>query len=184
MALALCRVAVATSFVVTASIAGAAEPPLAGCYERVYDAAHLAAHKGQLVVGATISIAETKGFNAPIVADANLKLWVRGKTKSFESHGACTTKGDTLNCVGSLSAAEDTTCKSKRDGLRECRINSADAGGFRVEGKPEGVLVSIPKRLELVQEPYDGGPFLNLSSSNVENRAFLLKKTVCPAAER
>ena len=86
--------------------------------------------------------------------------------------------------AGSLSAAEESTCKSKRDGLRQCRIEPGDAGGFKVEGKPEGVLVSIPKRLELLQEPYDVGPYLNLSSSNVENRAFLLKKTVCPAAER
>lgn len=74
----------ATGLVLAASAASAAEPPLAGCYERVYDAAHLAAHKGQLVVRATIMVAETKGYNAPIVADASLKLWVRGKDKSFD----------------------------------------------------------------------------------------------------
>ena len=176
--------ATAASLVLAASVAGAAEPPLAGCYERVYDAAHLSAHKGQLVVRATISITETKGFGAPIVADAALKLWVRGKAKSFDSTGACTAKGDTLNCVGSLSAAEDTTCKSKRDGLRECRIDGSDAGGFKVEGKPEGVLMSIPSRLELLQNPYDVGPYLNFSASNAENRAFLLKKTDCPQPAR
>jgi hypothetical protein len=68
--------------------------------------------------------------------------------------------------------------------VRECRIDSSEPGGFKVEGRADGILVSIAKRLELVQEPYDGGPFLNLSSSNVENRAFLLKKTACPAAAR
>ena len=172
--------ATATSLVLLAGAASAAEPPLAGCYERVYDAAHLSAHKGQFVVRATLAITETKSFAAPKVADAALKLWVRGKAKSFDSTGVCTAKGDTLNCVGSLSAAEDTTCKSKRDGLRQCRISSADAGGFKVEGKPEGVLMSIPARLELLQDPYDIGPYLNVSASNVENRAFLLKKTACP----
>jgi hypothetical protein len=89
MTWALCRIAAATTLVVIASLASAAEPPLTGCYERVYDAAHLAQHKGQLVVRATISIAETKGLNAPIVADARLKLWLRGKDKkSFDSIGA------------------------------------------------------------------------------------------------
>jgi hypothetical protein len=172
------------SLVLAAGAAFAAEPPLAGCYERVYDAAHLSAHKGQLVVRATIAITQTKGFDAPIVADAALKLWVRGKGKSFDSTGACTAKGDTLTCAGSLSAAEDTTCKSKADGLRQCRIDGGDAGGFKVEGRPEGVLVSIPKRLELLQDPYDGGPYLNFSSSNAENRAFLLTKADCPASPR
>jgi hypothetical protein len=177
-------IAMATGLVLAASAAFAAEPPLVGCYERVYDAAHLAAHKGQLVVRATISVTATKAFDAPIVADVTLKLWVRGKgkglDKSFDSIGACSAQGNVLTCAGSLSAAEDSTCRSKQDGLRQCRIEPGDAGGFKVEGKPEGVLVSIPKRLELLQAPYDGGPYLNFSSSNAENRAFLLKKTACP----
>jgi hypothetical protein len=171
--------ATATSLILASGVASAAEPPLAGCYERVYDAAHLSAHKGQLVARATLSIAATKGFDAPIIADGALKLWVRGKDKSFDSTGACSAKGNSLACAGSLSAAEEPTCKSKRDGLRECRIDGSDAGGFKVEGKPEGVLVSIPSRLELVQDPYDVGPYLNFSSSNAENHAFLLKKTAC-----
>jgi hypothetical protein len=177
-------VAIAASLIVSVNAASAAEPPLAGCYERVYDAAHLAAHKGQMVARATLSVAATKAYDAPIVADAALKLWVRGKDKSFDSVGACSAKGNTLTCAGSLSAAEESTCKSKRDGLRQCRIEPGDAGGFKVEGKPEGVLVSIPKRLELLQEPYDVGPYLNFSSGNTENRAFLLKKTDCPSPQR
>lgn len=174
----------AVSLVLAAGAASAAEPPLVGCYERVYDAAHLSSHKGQLVVRATLSVGETKGFDQtgphPIIADGTLKLWVRGKAKSFDSFGACQAEGNNLSCGGSLSAAEDTTCKSKRDGLRDCRIDSSDPGGFKVESKPEGVLVSIPRRLELLQEPHDGGPYLNFSSSNAENRTFLLKKTACP----
>jgi hypothetical protein len=44
--------------------------------------------------------------------------------------------------------------------------------------------VSIPNRLELLQRPYDGGPYLNLSSGNAENRAFLLNKAACRDAMR
>src|SRR5258708_21081222 len=96
-------VATAASLVLAASTASAAEPPLAGCYQRVYDAAHLSAHKGQLVVRATIEIAETKAYNAPIIADASLRLWVRGKDKSFDSTGPCSAKGNSLTVAGSLS---------------------------------------------------------------------------------
>lgn len=98
--------------------------------------------------------------------------------------GVCSAKGNVLTCAGSLSAAEELTCKSKKDGLRDCRIEPGDAGGFKVEGKPDGVLVSIPKRLELVQPPYDVGPYLNFSAGNAENHAFLLTKTDCAAPPR
>jgi hypothetical protein len=135
------------------------------------------------VVRATISVAATKAYDAPFVADAALKLWVRGKDKSFDSVGACSAKGNILSCAGSLSAAEEATCKSKRDGLRQCRIEPGDAGRFKIEGKPEGVLVSIPSRLELLQAPYDVGPYLNFSSGNAENHAFLLNKADCPPPE-
>jgi hypothetical protein len=176
--------AIAAGALVAAPAACAAEVPLARCYERVYDAPHLVAHKGQLVVRATISIEATKAFpqTGPdhIVADGVLKMWLRGKDKSFDSIGACSADGNTLLCKGSLSAAEAATCRSKQDGLRQCRIDGGDAGSFKVEAKPDGALVSIPNRLELLQDPYDVGPYLNFSSSNSENRSFLLKKTACP----
>ena len=101
-----------------------------------------------------------------------------------DSIGACWAKGNTLACNGSLSAAEASPCKSRQDGLRECRIDRRDAGGFKVAGKPDGVLVSIPDRLELLQQAYAYGPYLNFSSSNVANRAFLLKKTACQESFR
>ena len=179
------RIAVATGAVLAAgAAAAAAPPPLAGCYERVYDAAHLSAHKGQLVVRATISIAATKfgeqtDKRDPIVADGDLKIWVRGRKHSFDSIGACWAEGNDLICGGSLSAAEADTCKSKRDGVRQCRIDPSDAGSFKIEGKPEGVLVSIRERLELVPAPYDGGPYLYFSPTNAENHAFLLNRTDC-----
>lgn len=183
----LWRAAIAASLVLASGVVRAAEPPLAGCYERVYDAAHLAAHKGQLVVRLSLSVAKTDAFDRSgphsFIAGGVLKIWLRGKDKSFDSISACWAKAGALTCNGSLSAAEAPACKSKQDGLRECRIDPGDAGGFMVEGKPEGVLVSIPKRLELLQRPYDGGPYLNFSSSNAENRAFLLKKRDCEASD-
>jgi hypothetical protein len=161
--------------------AGAAtEPPLAGCYERVYDAAHLAAHKRQLVVRVTLSVkpaAPETRIDKTHIADGNLKIWVRGKKQSFDSDGACWAEGDGLLCNGSLSAAEAETCKSKRDGVHECRMGGDDAGSFHLAGKPRGVLLTIRERLELVPAPYDDGPFLYLSPSNAENHAFLLNKT-------
>jgi hypothetical protein len=43
----------------TPSFVGATEAPLAGCYERAYDAVHLAAHKKQLVTRATLLVKTT-----------------------------------------------------------------------------------------------------------------------------
>ena len=155
--------------------------PLIGCYERVYDAAHLAAHKAQLVVRATLSIksAPPEWQTAkvhPFVATGDLKMWTSGKKQSFDSSGNCSVQGDGLLCLGSLSAAEADECRSAGDGVRQCRIVSND-GSFQVERKAAGVLVTIRERLELVQAPYDGGPFLYLSPTNMENHDFLLPRS-------
>jgi hypothetical protein len=155
--------------------------PLIGCYERVYDAAHLAAHKGQLVARATLSVksAPPEWQTAkvhPSVATGDLKMWISGRKQSFDSSGNCSVQGDGLFCLGSLSAAEADECRSTGDGVRQCRIVSND-GSFQVERKAAGVLVTIRERLELVQAPYDGGPFLYLSPTNMENHDFLLPKT-------
>ncbi len=156
---------------------------LAGCYERVYDKAYLAAHKGQIVERMTLAIKPPPKLDAPefrsIIANAELKIWVRGVRQSFDSTGACSKEGEGLSCGGSLSAAEADQCRSKHDGIRNCRIDPNDAGSFQIEAKPEGVLVVISPRLELVQAPYDAGPFLNLSQTNAENHAFLLKASGC-----
>jgi hypothetical protein len=166
-----------------ASSLASAEPPLSGCYERTYGTAHLLKHNGQLVIRATLTIAATKAGEQigadPIIADGTLRVWVRGEKQSFDSIGACRAEGKGLLCAGSLSAAEAETCRSKRDGVHECRIDSADPGYFSVEGRPVGILVSMRERLELVPAPYDGGPFLYLSPSNAENHAFLLRRTAC-----
>lgn len=175
------RIAASLAVALAAGVAeAAAELPLAGCYERAYDATHLRAHQGQLVARATLLIAAdnapTQNTPGTVVATAVLKLWLSGTPRSFDTIGACRAHERGLLCDGSLSAAEADTCKSKRDGVRQCRIDPGNAGSFKVENRPDGVLVSIHQRLELVPAPYDAGPFLSLSQGNPENHAFLLKR--------
>ena len=165
----------------TGAAIAAAEAPAPGCYERVYDAAHLAAHPGQLVVRAAVLVkpldaAEAAALGSSFAADAHLKMWVREQKASFDSFGACRPADGGLSCEGSLSAAEADACKTSNDGVhRDCRIGAAASGAFGVAARPDGVMVTILRRLELVPEPYDGGPFLYLSPGNAENHAFALK---------
>ena len=159
-----------------------AQSPLLGCYERTYDPAHLSQHKGQIVMRASLSVTPTgPEMKGQVEASGTLRLWVRGQEKSFDSHGACNTKSGShsLFCAGSLSAAESDACKTKQDGVRQCRIDQGSPGSFKIEARTDGILVSLRERLELVQAPYDGGPYLYLSPSNAENHGFLLKKSAC-----
>jgi hypothetical protein len=175
---------VASTFFTTAAIGATTETPLSGCYERIYDSAHLAQHKGQIVTRVTLWLVpnppERIDQAYPVVANGTLKIWIRGVDQSFDSIGACLKSESALSCDGSLSAAEADPCKSKEDGVRDCRIDFNDSGSFKLEGKPQGMLVTLIKQLELVHAPYDGGPFLYLSPTNAENHAFLLKAKKCP----
>ena len=181
-------VAFAVGFTLLAAPAalGASPPPLAGCYERVYDKAHLAAHKGQLVVHARLAVEagdfpSDPGQTHPMLANATLNVRVRGAKQTFHSIGACWADGKGLLCNGSLSAAETDACETKADGVRDCRIDWPEAAGtFRIAPKSSGVLVSIPGRLELPEATDGEGPFLYLSHGNAENHAFML--TSAPAS--
>jgi hypothetical protein len=160
----------------------AAEVPAPGCYERVYDAAHLAAHPGQFVVRATVLIkqpdaAEAAALGASYVARADFRVWVKGQKPSFDSLGACRGANGGLSCEGSVSAAEAGDCNSDRDGVHgNCRIiRAANTGAFGIVAQSDGLVVTIQRQLELVQAPYDGGPFLYLSPGNLENHTFALK---------
>lgn len=163
---------------VPAASGSAVAASLMGCYERIYDAAHLKAHRGQLVVRARLSIkpARPEMQSNEIVADGDLKLWLHGTKQSFDSLGACRAQGEDLICAGSLSAAEAPTCKAEHDGVRQCRMGDGDPGSFQIEPRPNAILVTLRERLELVPAPYDGGPFLYLSPTDAENRAFLLNR--------
>jgi len=175
----VCRCVVAAAvFSVLAKPVGAEEiVPLAGCYERQYDAAWLKAHPGQIIRRVTLSVQktsvpETPGEKQHVVADALLAMWSGGK--SFGSIGACYWEKVGLVCNAALSAQETETCKNKADGVRNCRISFDDAGSFEIAQKPEGLLLTVHERLEL-PGPEDRAEYLYLSPSNAENHAFLLQ---------
>jgi hypothetical protein len=151
--------------------------PLAGCYERVYDAAWLKAHRGQIIRRVTLSVTKTSvpqtpGEKQPILADAALAMW-SGKT-AFSTLSACFWERVGLVCNAALSAEETRLCKTKGDGVRDCRVSMTDSGSFELAQRPEGLLVTIREQLELLG-PMDGASFLYLSPDNPENRAFLLQ---------
>ncbi len=164
----------------TASAAAGAETPLKGCYARAYDKAHLARHRGQLVVRARLTVkAANLGPGDPEIA-GDLEMWVREHKASFSSSGVCSVDGKALACNGSLSAAEADPCPDRRDGMRDCRKDWQDAGTFRIARHAEGVLVTIPKRLEIPETGGDAGPpFFYLSAGDRENNTFLLKVAEC-----
>jgi hypothetical protein len=159
----------------------AADSPAPGCYERLYDAAHLAAHPRQLVMRVTVLVKPlepdaARTLGPPFTTDAHLRMWVRGQKPGFDSFGACRPDDGGLSCEGSLSAAEADDCRTKNDGVhRNCRIGAATTGSFGAVVKADGLMVTIQRRMEFVPEPYDGGPFLYLSPGNLENHAFALK---------
>jgi hypothetical protein len=172
----------------TPAARGAEATPLIGCYERLYDAAHLASHPGQIVLRVRLGLEKSTipvSDHPPFAADAYLDIWVKKNKRSFGSLSACEARGDGLGCTTSLSAAETDRCKTKTDGVRHCRIDYASAGLFHVAGKPDGVLLTIGERLELDETgSEDSGPYLYLSPDNRENHAFLLKRADPSACKR
>jgi|GEM_PF-1349303 len=168
--------AVAAGLALGAGTATAATP-LAGCYARSYEAAHLLQHKGQIIRRVQLVIKPSNlGAGAPPVS-GDLIFWVIGHKQTFSSFGACTEKAGALRCNGSDSAAEADPCKGQHDGVRNCREQSGDIGSFRVTNKGDGVLVTITARLEVAASDEDAGPpFLYLDPGNAENHAFLLPK--------
>lgn len=157
-----------------------AETPLAGCYERIYDDAHLGTHRGQIVRRVKLEVKQASyarsapGDKTPIIADADLEIWVNAVKPRFAALGACYREGEELICDAALSAAETDVCRKKTDGVHDCRVDMNDAGSFRLAKRPDGLLLSVNERLELSTHD-DSGPWLYLSPGNVENHAFLLK---------
>lgn len=152
--------------------------PLLGCYERAYDAAHLAAHKDQIVARATLEVMPRtpEMASSGAVAIGDLRLWGRTGSDSFQSYGTCYSEGSELSCAGSSSAYEADTCPAGKDGVTSgCGRPGYEAGTFRLEPRHEGVLVSITKPIEisgLVTE----SDFLYLSPGTRENSRFLLQR--------
>lgn len=155
--------------------------PQQGCYQRVYSGPHMEAHKGQFIVKAELEIKPPEPEQGHgIVANAALQVWVKGKKASFETLGACDVQGGALDCGASVSAAEVDQCKSSVPGVHDCRVDLGDAGSFRIEVRSGGVVVSVPKRMEMGQTGSDSGPYLNLVGSDKENSDFLLERAPEP----
>lgn len=179
---------VAAALLLAMTAQARAEAPRAGCYERVYDEAHLKTHRGQFVRHARLklgptSVPKSEGGASPPVADAILQLWAGTHRTSFDSLGVCWAEGKSLICNGSDSAAETKLCGTKAPGLRDCRIEGAHNGRFRIEARPDGVIVKVVELLELPQTGSDAGPFLYLGPGDAENSDFLLKAAPEKACE-
>lgn len=119
----------------------AAEAPRPGCYERIYDAAHLAMHVGQIIVRATVVVKRLDAAEAaalgPAYADmATLRLWVKGRKQSFDSIGACKAAGGGLSCEGSLSAAEADACRTNNEGAPFLYLSPGNAENHAFALKP------------------------------------------------
>jgi hypothetical protein len=171
------KIGAANCAFVLATIAAQAEPlPSLGCYARAYDKAHLSAHKSQIVDRAWLSI-ETRKDTPPYPFAATLQFSTKEPDRAtFSTFGACKEERGALLCNASLSAEETDLCKSKKDGVRHCRIDYENSGSFRIATAPEGVLVTVVERLEM-PGPDDSrrASYLYLSPENAENRAFLLQ---------
>ncbi len=151
--------------------------PLAGCYERVFDAAWMKNHRGQSVQRITLLVTkptapETPGEAQPILADALLVMWV--KDEGFSTIGACAWEKTGLACAASLSERRAPTCKSGADGLRDCRMPAGEAGAFELVQKSSGLTFSVQQRLELAG-PLDGQKFLYINADNPDHRSFVLQ---------
>lgn len=156
---------------VAASATQASSAPLlapGSCYERVYDAQHLAAHPGQIVRRIWIRAGDGSSIE--------LRLWIKGRDAAFEGDGTCEATGETLLCKPALSAADENFCKGKRNGFSRCRREIGGGAGVYVIAKhAEGIVASVRETLELLQAQTDTGPYVYLSPDDRENASFLLK---------
>jgi hypothetical protein len=123
--------ALATGLVLAA--AATAAPALAaddwsGCYVRVYDDAHLKAHRGQKVTSIRLKLEPMK--NDPWVASALLTITVRGHAARLYDGGDCTAKAGGLDCGMDEDAGAVTIARSGRNMLltvtADLRLNRKD----------------------------------------------------------
>lgn len=103
--------------------AALAGPPASGCYERVYDAAHLAAHPTQKVVAMRLLLSgQRTGGEGRGVLPASLFVQLRGvkspATEGYALHGYCDDSQPVLRCRPEWNA-----------------------GTWRIESADDGVIV-------------------------------------------
>lgn len=161
-----------------ASAQSADGPPALGCYDRIDDAKHLRSTPGQIVRRVTLQIeplrpAQLASGHGEVVANADLRIWVKGYKRAFVSYGACRAKDGVYDCTGHDLANEHRNCKTSTPGVQNCR-SPAKADRFRLEARPDGVQITIPDSLQL--SPSETGPYLNLMSSAPQNNSFIVSR--------
>ena len=156
---AVCKSVVVSGFFLCATSAELAS--LSGCYERRYDAAHLAAHPDQHVRSVTLAVKPMSGHD-PWVANVDLEMAIRHQNGLGSVVGDCTEDGGALSCS-----------------------MDSDRGSFRlVASAPDEVLLTINATLLLQRPPFnDEGPFVELKPNDRENNAFLLKSVKASACQ-
>lgn len=131
-----------------------------GCWGRVYDAAHLAKHKGQTVTGITAVIdpRTPAGEQDPGPHAARVAATLRGNAETL------TTLAPARCAHGGDAATE----------LR-CVLDGFFIGQFRVERAGKNLKLVLRDRDGVVVVPgVDLGAFIRLTPENPEQAAFLL----------
>ena len=122
-------------------------PPEASCFQRHYDAAHLAKHSQQQITDITLTPAEGQEVSTLLVVDISVKL--RGESKSYISSAYCEPDAVGLSC-GMEGDAGAFGLALREDGAL---LLTVDSGGMSFEGAQD---------------------FLTLSGSSGDDRAFLM----------
>ncbi len=122
-------------------------PPEASCFQRHYDAAHLAKHPQQLVIDIALTPAEGQEVSSSLVVDISVKL--RGVSDSYIGSAYCEPDALGLSC-----------------GME------GDAGAFSLALREDGaLLLKVDPRGMSFEGAQD---FLTLSGTDGDDRAFLM----------
>jgi hypothetical protein len=151
--------AAAALFAASMPAGALAAAPAMGCYARVYDAAHLAAHPKQTVSSLAVALKPLTGQGAYVVT-ASAVFRIRGKSGRQYVGGDCSRNGDVVRCY-----MDD------------------DAGEFDAVRTAAGVKVTVTASLRLAgagqASDESEGPYVD--PANPEDRVFLLSPAAAAA---
>lgn len=139
-----------------ASMVFAQAAPAFGCYERVYDARHLAEHKGQSVRRIIGTLVKSEGEETPgTAATLHLDVWFKGDQRKYDAGGGCAPQSSGLRCG--------------MDG---------DAGSLNLSAAAKGMRLEIPSSISVETEGEDEAVYKKVTGP--EHRVFLMQPV--PAA--
>ncbi len=105
----------------------------AGCYERSYDAAHMAGHPRQSVTRIAVEV-KTPGGVEPYAASASLSARMRGRKTRMYTGGDCMAEGEGLSCAMDDDSGSFLLTQNG-GGLK--LVNTADIRLHRLDRGPE-----------------------------------------------